>query len=64
MSQPLLEVIKTCEDYQNSEGEGHEIEQELDDARRTICKVIVIANGALAEIKARENAVLFGQPPL
>lgn len=54
-SAALLKIIKTCEDYQNADCEGVDLEKQCDDAYRTICKVIVIANGRLAELKARQN---------
>src|SRR3990167_9827391 len=57
-SAALLEIIKTCEDYQNMDNEGMELEKESDEGYRTICKVIGIASGLLAEAEARQNEKL------
>lgn len=54
-SAALLRIIKTCEDYQNADCEGVELEKQCDDAYRTLCRVIAIASGTLAEIRAQQN---------
>ncbi len=54
-SAALLEIIKTCEEYQNADTEGMELERQCDDAYRTICKVICIASARLDEIGAQQN---------
>jgi len=54
-SAALLEIIKTCEDYQNADTEGMELERQCDDGYRAICKVITIASGMLAQLEAQQN---------
>jgi hypothetical protein len=54
----LLEIIKTCEEYQNADFEGKELEHQCDEGYRCSMKVITIASAALQEHEAQHNTKL------